>query len=211
MGMWLCFKTTDVQTVILSAAKNLSKHRLAKPWPQTLKVLQEILRTSFRLLLLVGTLLIGCNRTVEPAFHLPEIACQPEDVTADPPFTIAQTHTAVPPNTPLADQIEQYYALDLIENSLTNTSAFCNLFLLADETAATKLFAQFCQNGVTPVETREPVAAPLDGESVCAFQSVGFREVHFQQGRLVVSIWGDSGGWGVDEWAVAVNGRLQQQ
>jgi hypothetical protein len=101
--------------------------------------------------------------------------------------------------------------VDLIENSLTNTSAFCHLYLLADETAASDLLAHFCQNGVTPAETREPVAAPLDGESVCAFQSVGFREVHLQQGRLVVSIWGDSGGWGVHEWAVAVNGRLLQE
>jgi hypothetical protein len=158
-------------------------------------------------------LVAGCTANepdeVEPA--LPEVACQPEDVTADPPFTIAQTHTAVPLNTPLADQIEQYYGLDLIENALTNTSAFCNLYLLADETAAAELLAHFCQNGAMPAETREPAAAPLDGESVCAFQSTGFREVHFQEGRVVVSIWGDSGGWGVDEWVMAVSGRLPQK
>lgn len=158
-------------------------------------------------------MLAGCTHdtaNVETVF-LSEVACQPTDVTADPPFTIAQTHTAVPSNTPLADQIEQYYGVDLIENRLANIAAFCNLYLLADETAAAELLAHFCQNGVTPAETREPAAAPLDGESVCAFQSIGFREVHFQQGRLVVSIWGDSGGWCVDEWVVAVNGRLPQE
>jgi hypothetical protein len=158
-------------------------------------------------------LLVGCTNdtaNTETA-SLPEVACQPEDVAANPPFIIAQTHTAVPPNTPLSNQIEQYYGVDLIENRLANIAAFCNLYLLEDETAAAELLAQFCQNGVTPAETREPVAAPLDRESVCAYQSIGFREVHFQQGRLVVSIWGDSGGWGVHEWAVAVNGRLLQE
>ena len=206
-----CCKTTNVQIVILSAAKNPSKRRMAKPWPETPKVLQEIVPISFRLLLLIGTLLISCNRTTEQTFHLPEIACQPEDVTAVPPFTIAQTHTAVPPSIPFADQIEKYYGVDLIENRLTNSAAFCNLYVLAGETAATNLFAQLCQDGVTPGGARESVEPPLDGEAACAFQSGGFREVHFQQGRLVVSIWGDSGGSGVDEWALAVNGRLPQE
>jgi hypothetical protein len=155
-------------------------------------------------------LLTGCKNVTANTgtVALPDVACQPEDVAANPPFTIAQTHTAVPHNTPLADQIEQYYGVDLVENSLTNTSAFCNLYLLADETAAADLLDYFCQNGVIPVEAREPAAAPLDGESACAFQSEGFREVHFQRGRLMVSIWGDNGGWGADEWTLAVNGRL---
>ncbi len=38
-----------------------------------------------------------------------------------------------------------------------------------------------------------------------------FAKCIFKRGRLVVSIWGDSGGWGVDEWAGAVNGRLPQE
>ncbi|MAT98692.1 MAG: hypothetical protein CL608_16235 [Anaerolineaceae bacterium] len=158
-------------------------------------------------------LLAGCtNDIANPGtVSLPEVACQPEDVAANPPFTIAQTHTAVPPNTPLADQIEQFYGVDLIENRLANIAAFCNLYLLADDTAAAELLAHLCRTGVTPAKARESTEPPLDGESICAFQSEGFREVHFQQGRLVVSIWGDSGGWGVDEWVVAVNGRLPQE
>ena len=171
---------------------------------------QAMVRFSVVLWLLVGLALIGCDRKVDPTIQLPDLACQPEDVTAVPPFTIAQTRTAVPPNTPFADQIEAYVGVDLIENRLTNTVVFCHLYLLADETAATNLFAQVCQNGVTPADARESVEPPLDGELACAFQSEGFREVHFQRGRLVVSIWGDSGGWGVDEWALAVNGRLAQ-
>ncbi|MCA9956892.1 MAG: hypothetical protein KC434_19315 [Anaerolineales bacterium] len=157
-------------------------------------------------------LLTACNSdaTNENPVSLPEVACKPEDVNADPPFTIAETHSAVPPETPLADQIETYYGVALIENSLTNSSAFCNLYEMADETAAAKLWAQLCRDGVTPVETTEAFAPPTVGDSACAYQSAAFRELHFQQGRIVVSVWGDSGGQGVVDWAEAVNGRLQQ-
>jgi len=147
-------------------------------------------------------LLAGCNGY--EAVSLPELACQPADVTADPPFTIASTRTAVPPQTPLADQIETYYGVSLIENRFTNTSAFCDLYELADETAAADMLHQVC---ATP-EMIE-VEPPAIGEEACALESTGFRQVSFRQGRVVVSIWADFDGYGVDDWAVAVDGRLQ--
>ncbi|MBK8905957.1 MAG: hypothetical protein IPM53_32560 [Anaerolineaceae bacterium] len=137
---------------------------------------------------------------------LPEVACQPADVSANPPFTIAATRTAVPPQTPLADQIETYYGVSLIENRLTNTSAFCDLYEMADETAAADMLHQVCE--VSEMTEAEP---PAVGEEACALESTGFRQVNFRQGRVVVSIWADLDGFGVDEWAAAVNGRLTQK
>lgn len=156
-------------------------------------------------------LLIGCKgvELEEIVVSLSEATCQPEDVSSDPPFTIAETHTVVPPETPFAEQIEQYYSVDLVENRLANTSSFCELYLMADETAAAKLWAQLCRDGVTPVKEAEAFAPPPVGEAACAYQSVAFRELHFQERRVVVSVWGDSGGSGVVAWAEAVNGRLQ--
>lgn len=152
-------------------------------------------------------LLTACNNdaTNEKPVSLPDVACKPEDVNADPPFTIAETHTAVPPQTPLADQIETYYGVSLIENRLTNTSVFCDLFEMADEKAASDMLNHIC--AVPEMTEAEP---PAVGEEVCALQSTGFRMVNFRQGRVVVSILADLDGFGVDEWAVAVNGRLQQ-
>ena len=163
------------------------------------------------LLLLFALVWAGISCRAGDQISLSQVACKPADVNADPPFTIAETHTAVPPDTPFADQIETYYGVALIENALTNSSAFCDLYEMADETAAAKLWAQLCRDGVTPVETTEAFAPPTVGDSACAYQSAAFRELHFQQGRIVVSVWGDSGGQGVVDWAEAVNGRLTQE
>lgn len=150
-------------------------------------------------------ILTGCNReaTNDEPVSLPGLACQPEDVGAEPPFVVASTRTAVPAETFLADQIENYYGVELIENQLTNTSAFCDLFEMADEEAAIEMLARTCT--VSQMEEAEP---PVVGQEVCALKNTGFRMVNFRQGRVVVSILVDSGGFGVDEWAVAVNGRL---
>lgn len=137
---------------------------------------------------------------------LPEVACQPEDVNADPPFIIAATRTVVPEGTFLADQIEIYYGVELIENALTNTSAFCDLFEMTDEEAAIEMLARTCI-----VPQMEEAELPVVGEEVCALESTGFRMVNFRQGRVVVSILADFNGFGVDEWAEAVNGRLLQE
>ncbi len=152
-------------------------------------------------------LFVGCNREAanDVPISLSDVACQPADVNADPPFTIAETRTAVPPQTPLADHIETYYGVSLIENSLTNTSAFCELYEMADEAAAADILHQVC---ATPEMTE--VEPPAVGEESCALEGTGFRLVNFRQGRVVVSIWADLDGYGVDEWAAAVNGRLQQ-
>lgn len=153
-------------------------------------------------------LLTGCNSggmADDVAVALPEVACRPEDVTADPPFIIAQTRTAVPNDTFLADQIENYYGVVLIENALTNTSAFCNLFEMTDKDAAIEMLNHSCS---VPMEAAEP---PVVGEAVCALESPGFRMVNFRQGRVVISILADLNGFGVDEWALAVNGRLPQK
>lgn len=150
-------------------------------------------------------LLAGCNReaTNNALVTLPEVACQPEDVSVDPPFTIAETRTAVPPETFLADQIENYYGVQLVENSLTNSTAYCDLFEMADEETAVQMLARTCS--VPQMQEAEP---PVVGQEVCALESTGFRMVNFRQGRVVVSILADLDGFGVDEWAVAVNGRL---
>lgn len=148
--------------------------------------------------------LTGWGEKVAPVIALPEVACQLEDVSANPPFTIAATRTAVPPQTPLVDQIETYYGVSLIENALTNTAAFCDLFEMADETAAAEMLHQVC--GVSAMTEAEP---PAVGEEACALESPGLRQVNFRQGRVIVSIWADLDGYGVDEWAAAVNGRLQ--
>lgn len=151
-------------------------------------------------------LLAGCNGetvTYEPV-SLPELACQPADVTADPPFTVGSTRTAVPPETFLADQIENYYGVQLVENSLTNTTVYCDLFEMADEETAVEMLARTCS--VPQMQAAEP---PAVGQEVCALESTGFRMVNFRQGRVVVSILADFDGFGVDEWAVAVNGRQQ--
>lgn len=156
------------------------------------------------LLLLLPLLWAGISCRAGDPFSLSEVACEPEDVSANPPFTIAETRTAVPSQTPLADQIENYYGVSLIENRLTNTSAFCDLFEMVDETAAADMLHQVC---ATPEMTEaEP---PMVGEEACARESTGFRMVNFRQGRVVVSILADLDGFGVDEWAAAVNGRLQ--
>ncbi|WP_420631734.1 hypothetical protein [Candidatus Leptofilum sp.] len=148
-------------------------------------------------------LLIDCQNNSE--IVLSDVACQPEDVTADPPFVVGDVRTAVPPETFLADQIENYYGVALIENQLTNTSAFCDLFEMADEEAAIEMLARTC---IAPqMEEAEP---PVVGQEVCALQNTGFRMVNFRQGRVVVSILADSGGFWVDKWAEAVNGRLQK-
>jgi hypothetical protein len=88
-----------------------------------------------RINVLIGTavcpfLLSGCNSDAvnEETISLPELVCQPEDVNAGPPFTVGSTRTAVPPETYLADQIENYYGVQLVESSLTNTTAYCDLF-----------------------------------------------------------------------------------
>ena len=130
-------------------------------------------------------LLVGCNRDAvnEETISLPELACQPADVTADPPFTVASTRTAVPPETFLADKIENYYGVQLVENSLTNTTAYCDLFEMADEETAVEMLARTC--AVPQMEKAEP---PVVGQEVCALESTGFRMVNFRQGRVVVSI-----------------------
>lgn len=153
-------------------------------------------------------LLAGCNSDVvnEEPVSLPELACQPADVTADPPFTVAETRTAVPPETFLADQIENYYGVSLIENRLTNTTAFCDLFEMADEETAVEMLARACT-----VPDMEKVEPPVVGQEVCALASPGYRLVNFRQGRVVVSILADGNGLGVGEWALAVNGRLTQK
>lgn len=145
----------------------------------------------------------GATNNVSVA--LPEVACKAEDVNAEPPFTIASTRTAVPPETYIADQIENYYGVVLIENALTNTSAYCDLFAMADEATAIEMLDYTCN--LLQMQEAEP---PLVGEEVCALESPGFRMVNFRQGRVVVSILADLDGFGVDEWAVAVNGRLQE-
>jgi hypothetical protein len=153
-------------------------------------------------------LLAGCNGetvTNEPV-SLPDVSCQPADVTADSPFTVGSTHTAVPPETFLADQIENYYGVQLVENSLTNTTAYCDLFEMVDEEMAVEMLARTCS--VSQMQEAEP---PVVGQEVCALESTGFRMVNFRQGRVVVSILADLDGFGVDEWAVAVNGRLQKR
>ena len=170
-------------------------------------------RNNFALAAFLGcvflALFVGCQREDEGneiGANLPEVACQPEDVTADPPFTVGSTRTAVPPETFLADQIENYYGVSLVENRLANISVFCDLFEMADEAAAVEFLARTC--AVPQMEKAEP---PVVGQEVCALQSTGFRMVNFRQGTVVVSILADSGGFSVDEWAVAVNGRLNQE
>jgi hypothetical protein len=152
--------------------------------------------------------LASCNREAvnEETVSLPELACQPADVTADPPFTVGNTRTAVPPETFLADQIETYYGVQLVENSLTNTTVYCDLFEMADEETAVQMLARTCT-----VPQMQEVEPPVVGQEVCALESTGFRMVNFRQGRVVVSILADSDGLGMDEWAVAVNGRLNSK
>jgi hypothetical protein len=149
---------------------------------------------------------VGCTSNETEMIGLSEMACQPADVNADSPFTVAETRTAVPPETFLADQIETYYGVQLIENSLTNTTAYCDLFEMADEETAVQMLARTCT--VPQMQEAEP---PVVGQEVCALESIGFRMVNFRQGRVVVSVLADSDGLGVDEWAVAVNGRLVQE
>lgn len=152
-------------------------------------------------------LLSGCNRDAvnEETISLPELACQPADVTADPPFTVGSTRTAVPSETFLADQIENYYGVQLVENSLTNTTVYCDLFEMVDEEAAIEMLVRTCS-----APNMEKAASPSTpvGEEVCALETIGYRMVNFRQGRVVVSILADLDGFGVDEWAVMVNGRL---
>jgi hypothetical protein len=152
-------------------------------------------------------LLAGClgGEQDQAEIRLPEVACQSEDVTAGPPFTLSQSRTAVPDGTFLADQIEAYYGVELIEKVLTNASVFCDLFVMADETAAVELLSRTC---TVQMDEAEP---PFVGEEVCAREGQGFRMVNFRQGTTVVSILGDSNGIYVDEWAMAVNGRLEQK
>jgi hypothetical protein len=153
-------------------------------------------------------LLVGCNdggTAPKAEVFLPEVTCQPSDVTANPPFTVAQTHTAVPANTPLSDQIEQYYRVELVENSLAYISVYCDLFVLTDEMAAAELLSLLCPS---KMDESEP---PDVGEAACAQESTGFRMVNFREGTVVVSIQGDSHGYGVDDWAKMVNGRLLEK
>ena len=153
-------------------------------------------------------LLAGCNREAandEPV-SLPEVACQPEDVSANPPFTIAATRTAVPPQTPLADQIETYYGVSLIENRLTNTSAFCDLYELADETAAADMLHQVCE--VSEMTEAEP---PAVGEEACALESTGFRQVNFRQGRVAGTLSAALDWLGVGESAGVLKRRLPKR
>jgi len=157
-------------------------------------------------IILLSAFIVGCDGEEETEVSLPDVACQPEDVSTEPPFVVAETRTAVPPETYLADQIETYYGVVLIENSLTNTNAYCDLFALADEETAVEMLARTCS--VSQMEEAEP---PIVGQEVCALENTGFRMVNFRQGRVVVSILADSGGFGVDEWALAVNGRLLQE
>ena len=152
----------------------------------------------------------GCTsgENVNAPVDLPEMACQPADVTVDPPFTVGSTRTAVPPETFLADQIKSYYGVQLVENSLTNTTVYCDLFEMADEETAIEMLVRTCS--APNMEKAAPPSTPV-GEEVCALEAVGYRMVNFRQGRVVVSILGDFDGFGVDEWAVAVNGRLPAQ
>lgn len=153
-------------------------------------------------------LLAACtsnNDVNDVAVTLSEVACQPEDVNTDPPFVIGSTRTAVPPETFLADQIENYYGVQLVENSLTNTTVYCDLFEMADEETAVEMLVRTCS--APNMEKAAPPSTPV-GEEVCALEAIGYRMVNFRQGRVVVSILADFDGFGVDEWAVAVNGRL---
>ena len=170
-------------------------------------------RNNFVLAAFLGcvflALFVGCQREDEGneiGANLPEVACQPADVTADPPFTVGSTRTAVPPETFLADQIENYYGVQLVENSLTNTTVYCDLFEMADEETAVEMLARTCS-----VPDMSQTETPVVGQEVCALESTGYRMVNFRQERIVVSILADSNGLGVDEWAVAVNGRLQEK
>lgn len=164
--------------------------------------LKSIRFGSLLCIILFCVVVVGCGGEEVTEVSLPELACQPADVNADPPFVVAETRTAVPPETFLADQIDNYYGVELIENQLTNTSAFCDLFEMADEEAAIEMLNRTC---TVQMPEAEP---PVVGQEVCARQNQGFRMVNFRQGRVVVSILADSGGVWVDSWAVAVNGRL---
>lgn len=171
-------------------------------------MIQVVLKSAqFRLLLsyfLICLWLGGCGGEDLPAIALPEVACQPEDVATTPPFIVSQTRTAVPENTFLADQIVDYYGVELIENALTNAAVFCDLFVMADEAAAAEMLNRTC----TEMAEAEP---PPVGEEVCVRESTGFRMVNFRQGNVVVSILGDNNGFHVDDWAEVVNGRLPQK
>lgn len=149
----------------------------------------------------------GCNGEAvnDEPISLPEIACQMEDVSTSPPFIMSETKTAVPADTFLVDQIVNYYGVEMREPSLTNAVVFCDLFEMVDEAATIEMLSRTCTVQMDEVEP------PFVGEEVCARESGGFRMVNFRQGVVVVSILADSNGGGVDEWAVAVNGRLQQQ
>ncbi len=155
-------------------------------------------------LLAIWLALVGCGGADSLESRLPQVACQPGDVTAVPPFTLSQSRTAVPDGTFLEDQIEAYYGAELVDTASTNASVFCDLFVMADETAAVELLSRTC---TVQMDEAEP---PFVGEEVCAREGQGFRMVNFRQGTTVVSILGDSGGVYVDEWALAVNGRLEE-
>ncbi|MCA9897529.1 MAG: hypothetical protein H6654_15155 [Ardenticatenaceae bacterium] len=167
-------------------------------------MINKSIRFKLLLIVLIFGFNVGCGNE-ETTVSLPEVACKPEDVQADPPFVIGNTRTAVPPETFLADQIENYYGVQLVENSLTNTTVYCDLFEMADEETAVEMLVRTCS--APNMEKAAPPSTPV-GEEVCALETVGYRMVNFRQGRVVVSILADLDGFGVDEWAVAVNGRL---
>ena len=160
---------------------------------------------------LLGCLLLlvaGCDEGGsgnEDTIDLSAAACHPEDVSFTPPFITAITRTAVPEDTFLVDQIVNYYGVELIEPALTNAAVFCDLFEMTDEASAVEMLNRTCTVAMDEVDP------PVVGEEVCARVSGGFRLVNFRQGRVVVSIFADSNGGGVDTWAAAVNGRLLQK
>ncbi|VAW31786.1 hypothetical protein MNBD_CHLOROFLEXI01-1873 [hydrothermal vent metagenome] len=74
------------------------------------------------------------------------------------------------------------------------------------------LFQMMCKAVLSRTCTvpMDEAEAPFVGEEVCARERQGFCMVNFRQGTTVVSILGDSNGIYVDEWALVVNGCLEE-
>jgi hypothetical protein len=95
-----------------------------------------------------------------------------------------------------------YHRAALAEYQISYTDVLCTLREYQDTDTAVYALQQLCQAG-----TGQPTPTNYGQES-CGFQTEGIIEAHFRQGAAVVTIREDGGGFHVQTWAEAVNGRL---
>lgn len=162
------------------------------------------MKRLFLLLICACLTYVSCQASSEGITQakLRGLNCQSSDVDTTPPFMVVREDTAVPDMTLFAEQITAYHSVRLAEMQLSYTDVECVIVVYGSAATAVAAWEMACANS-----DGEEVAMTM-GEAACGFDDLGIRQIHFQRGTVLVTIWEDSWGMYAEERALAVDGRL---